>query len=731
MKKISLQKWFNRNTRKPLIIIATSALFLMLTSITFWSFYSKSNQAQHIDQLVRIASHGLKYNNRPLLESIIDMGFNELSANSIIICRKEEVLLAYPTKNGSCTNIQSSLLHSLIVRQAKGNQDYTFYFMIPTLPSFRIWLLLVLMTIIILLSGWYLIWRVQKSLMKDIFNPLQTILNQQQPLTIIELEDIRKNHIRYTMLKEKNAATEAIASLTQHLAHDIRKPLSQVRVVLDAFDMFKSNPSRLEVAKKDIKKAISNVEGMLADVMNFSRDVKLDTSAKSLYRVLNLTIRQVVQETATFNISFVYNFQTRKKLLIDEERFSRVLSNIIGNGIEAITVIGKKNNGTIKIETDEYNKNGKKFVEIIISNDGPHFPEGSEDKLFESFFTNGKSKGTGLGLASAKKIVTLHEGEVFARNQQDKEGVEFIIRIPASNEIDETSQGKLPQSNHDALQSKEELIGIDALIQKMDGKVYKTILLEDEALYRAWIKNLIQGNDVLQKSIVLYDATTVEEALALVEKEDASHAIVDIDLESSQDGFDFLKAVKDKKSLKTIVHSNRTLDEFKKKALDLGASGFVPKPLPLSSLVEFITETISTELPTINKSLGKLVYCCDDSQLIRDHLEFLFTAYLSEHINAFKFVIFKTGEELISSSQDIKPDLIFTDLNMEEAGGKLNGYQVIKEIKMISQTINAYLVSNEPLSLSEEPTHEAGGDGPLEQPLSKEVIYPLLDMLAT
>lgn len=530
-------------------------------------------------------------------------------------------------------------------------------------------------------------------------------------------------------IKIESSKNAAIANLTRHLAHDIRKPLSQVGVILDAFEMFKSNPSRLNAAKKDVSKAVNNIQGMLSDVMNFSRESYLETEPKSIGGTLDYVVRQVVLEHQNIDITFNYAFKAKKKLLIDESRFSRTLSNIIGNGIEAITEIGNKKSGVIDISTNDYDHGGRSFIEITIGNDGPLFPEGVETKLFESFYTSGKAKGTGLGLASAKKIVDLHRGEIFARNRSDSNGVEFIIRIPASTEMEFIKEDLLPEHSDEISFPEEDLSAIDILVQKLEGKVLKVILLEDEGLYRAWVKNLIQTNENLQKSVLLYDATNVDEALKIVEKEQPQFAIVDIDLGADKNGFTFLDAIKDKNQIKSIVHSNRTLDEFKQKAKSLGASNFIPKPLPLSSLVEFLSGEKIDDQYSSKKSETKWIYACDDTQLIRYHLEDIFKKFLDEHPGAFDFKVFPNGEELIAASKKNKPNLVLTDLNMRETGGKLDGYEVIKTIKGISKRVKVYLISNEPLALSEEPTKKAGGDGALEQPLSKEIIFPLLERL--
>ena len=113
---------------------------------------------------------------------------------------------------------------------------------------------------------------------------------------------------------------------------------------------------------------------------------------------------------------------------------------IIGNAIDAITEFSKANGGTISIFSKDVLSNNGTVLEIIIGNDGPSFEDEDLASMFELFFTKGKKGGTGIGLASTQKIVSLHNGSVKARNRLNKngdiDGVEFVILIPASGEIE-------------------------------------------------------------------------------------------------------------------------------------------------------------------------------------------------------------------------------------------------------------------------------------------------------
>lgn len=605
-----------------------------------------------------------------------------------------------------------------------------------------IWLLMMIIIMLIVRLGtrsFIKFIRIIDSFGTASFNNLPFEINYESKISEIQ---ILKKHFqqmlsrlqKYRKENEEQAKMAAIGLTTATLSHDIRKPFSQVKMILGSFELFKNNPSRLDAARQDVEKAIKNVEAMVNDIMDFSREVKLQTKATSLGGVFDFSLRQTLQSYPEPNIKITYNFKATKQPLIDEDRLVRVFGNIIGNGVEAITVIGKKQSGTITIETIDTAKDNTSFVEIIIGNDGPIFPDGAEDKLFESFYTYGKATGTGLGLASAQKIVHLHNGTIMARNKSNKEGVEFVIYLPASNEKEQIDQSILPENSKEVFKvATKDGSEVDALLEKvvLNKSTYKIILLEDEHLYRAWVKNLINQNEKLHNLVILYDAATVEEALDILKiNTDITHAIVDIDLGQVKYGYDFLNSVKDNNKLSCLVHSNRTLPEFRQKALDLGAKAFVPKPLPLESLMGFLAgDEFKDEKPKSLLPKKKIIFYADDTGLMRDHFNFLCQQYQKEKGVELDIEIFETGEKLLTKAKEKKPDLVLTDLNMGEAGGILKGYDVIKKVKAIDKRIKAYLISNEPLILSEEPTKIAGGDGTLEQPMDQLKIFDLIDKI--
>ena len=67
------------------------------------------------------------------------------------------------------------------------------------------------------------------------------------------------------------------------------------------------------------------------------------------------------------------------------------------------------------------------MIEISIQDNGPGIPPDVRPEVFEAFFTT-KTKGTGLGMAIARRIIEAHGGEL---NLGDTDGgAQFVIRLP-------------------------------------------------------------------------------------------------------------------------------------------------------------------------------------------------------------------------------------------------------------------------------------------------------------
>jgi signal transduction histidine kinase/DNA-binding NarL/FixJ family response regulator len=551
---------------------------------------------------------------------------------------------------------------------------------------------------------------------REISELYKYITNQQQAIiSLLEKEKESKKLI-------------AIGETTSMLAHDVRKPFSQIQTLLSMLETYKNNPKAIEIAKMDIEKSIKYVESMLSEVMDFSREVKLKTSPCSIISIIEFAIRQTAQNYKKNKISFKYFINNKYKPLVDEERISRVFINIFSNAIEAITHVSRKDRGVIFIETRDFKSDGKQYIEICLANDGPKFEEDEIPNLFELFFTRGKKRGTGLGLASSYKTISLHDGNIVARNRKKNEGVEFVITLLASSIEDSGDIASLPKNIEEAVSvvSNRILDEFDELLVDLIStkQIFNILLLEDEALYRASVRNTIKKNSELSKMLTIYDAHTVEDAVNLIEQEQISHAIVDVDLEGDRNGFDFIEAVKGK-NIKCMVHSNRHLLESKQHAKKLGVKVYVPKPLSIEHLVLFLLDIEFVDKVMEKREIKKkVILYCDDEKLFRLNFETIIKEIICEEGIELDYYIYSSGEELLEKLGKVgHATAVFTDQYMDS---DLLGTDLIDEIRKLNIKTDVYVVSNSPRSVFEEQALSSGAKGYIVAPLKKTDLLQVL-----
>ncbi|MEW6043571.1 MAG: nickel-binding protein [Thermoproteota archaeon] len=218
-------------------------------------------------------------------------------------------------------------------------------------------------------------------------------------------------------IRTKNTAnTErlaAIGELAARLAHDLRNPLS---VIKNTVEIMETKP-KLRIEDKVIyynrlHRAVDRISHQIEDVLDFVRPLSLTFENHLLNEIISSAIEKItLPDLIRINMpqNFVY-------LMCDAIKLEIVFTNLIMNSIQAMN-----NTGQIDIKIFDSDD----FVTIQITDTGCGIPEGILPKIFEPLFTT-KQTGTGLGLASCKKIIEQHNGTI---NVTSTEGVGTTFRL--------------------------------------------------------------------------------------------------------------------------------------------------------------------------------------------------------------------------------------------------------------------------------------------------------------
>jgi signal transduction histidine kinase/CheY-like chemotaxis protein len=230
--------------------------------------------------------------------------------------------------------------------------------------------------------------------------------------------------------QEKDVAIGKTASL---LAHDVRRPLEQAKLILDKVLNGEVSEEFVLAAKNDVNFSLSSVNNQINDIMNFTKTKSPDLHTLNFHQVLAGSIKQVMAIQKNVDLILKYDLKATHQILGDEGRLASALTNLISNAVEAIRDIGKKTSGTIRFKTEERNGN---FI-FRISNDGPAIPSEALEDIWKPKFTMGKVNGTGLGLSSVQKSVADHRGTISVKNVPG--GVEFELSFELTQASDSYS----------------------------------------------------------------------------------------------------------------------------------------------------------------------------------------------------------------------------------------------------------------------------------------------------
>jgi signal transduction histidine kinase/DNA-binding response OmpR family regulator len=428
----------------------------------------------------------------------------------------------------------------------------------------------------------------------------------------------------------------AIAMTTQALAHDVRKPFSMFKMIIDVVsgvDDPNEAKQLIQESLPEVQQAMASVNGMIADVLEIGAESKLNCEPTNPESLIEATLHEIFRITPDAQINISSEFLHLHKVGVDTLKIGRVLSNIVGNAVQAIN-----QKGSLWFKTIDIQENGKNFVQFCIGNSGSHIPESHLPKLFEAFFTAGKKGGTGLGLAIAHKIVAAHGGRIWCESSSTGEGkVEFFFTLPSSKESSDRRLSLFPNSSTEVFENVAYLKQASTKISKVsahelqleqelcrnftkNGQTLSVLFVDDEAVYRNSLRALVGQHSELHQHMLVFTAQNSIEAYEKITHNPAL-VVLDVDLnEPKTNGYDLLVALRANGFLGVVcIHSNRASTEDFKKALALGADTVLPKPMSRAHLMQLLqsaAERAKPLLPQLTKILP--AFCVvDDSAVIR------------------------------------------------------------------------------------------------------------------
>ncbi len=216
----------------------------------------------------------------------------------------------------------------------------------------------------------------------------------------------------------------AIGELVTCIAHEMRNPLSSVRLNLEILNVELEKDAMLTEHCRLALDQTAQLERMFSGLLDYSKPLVLHKSSVSVEELIRKSIHQLRSEISAREIQIVE--QTRRALphvQADADMIVQVLVNLMKNAVETSLPGGR-----IAVGIDVEETGVRKMVVVSITDFGTGIPARSLPKIFEPFFST-KSEGTGLGLCVVKKIIDMHRGLILVTSEEGR-GTTTRVGLP-------------------------------------------------------------------------------------------------------------------------------------------------------------------------------------------------------------------------------------------------------------------------------------------------------------
>ncbi len=245
------------------------------------------------------------------------------------------------------------------------------------------------------------------------------------------------DHMRLRLMQSLRTQSDSERrrkELVAGIAHDLRTPLTSVKGYAEGLrDGIAGTPEKQSRYVNTICSSIDSTEKILDDLLAYSK-LELDSFELNLESVnVNEFFLDGAEEIRAeleaedFDFSFMTNCSDSATLLLDSDRFTRVIQNIVSNSIKYRKPDVK---GEFSLRISEY----QRTVIIELTDNGTGVDRENLGRIFDTMYRadparSGVSEGSGLGLSICRQIVELHGGSIWATGEKNK-GLSIYISMP-------------------------------------------------------------------------------------------------------------------------------------------------------------------------------------------------------------------------------------------------------------------------------------------------------------
>ena len=247
------------------------------------------------------------------------------------------------------------------------------------------------------------------------------------------------------MLQSEKLASLGI--LASGVAHELNNPLSNISTSCQLLmeEINEADPEQIHTWLKQIDSETERGKNIVRSLLDFGSQRNIHKQQHKLLDIINDTkviINKMLRQHST---KLSINVPADLTIVVDKQRFQQLFINLIQNAIDAsgtgievrISAMLCQRSGSLIPDGAEVAGNlkcikdkEKKYVEILIKDNGPGIPAENLSKVFNPFYTTSEpGHGAGLGLYIVQEIVNEHGGCLAISSEAGK-GTQIIVLLP-------------------------------------------------------------------------------------------------------------------------------------------------------------------------------------------------------------------------------------------------------------------------------------------------------------
>ena len=457
----------------------------------------------------------------------------------------------------------------------------------------------------------------------------------------IAIENVRLFDEIQEKSRQLEMASQHKSQFLSSMSHELRTPLN---AIIGLTEMMATNAARFgtEKAQEPLRRvhgAGTHLLGLINQVLDLS---KIEAGKLELnFETVNLaplvdevigTARQLSDQNK--NHLIVDDHDAPSTMTVDPMRLRQILLNLLSNACK----FTKEGEVTLRTRTIV---DGRNWIEFAVSDTGIGMTPEQQAKLFQEFTQADTSTarqfgGTGLGLAITRKLALMMGGDVTVTSELGKGSI-FTVRLPASEH----------QTPDTSTRGNAEPCAADCVL-----------VIDDDATARELISHNLQ--------VAGFSAVTASgglEGLKLAKELRPVAITLDVVM-PDLDGWSVLAALRQDTELSEIPVIMVTILDEQRRAISLGAAGYLTKPIDQHTLQRMMGRFRTSARPT-------RILLVEDDALQRELMcEWLVGEQWTVHEAA-------NGRDALALLRANKPDVILLDLMMPE----MDGFEIVAALQ--------------------------------------------------